>query len=180
MPRHEPRFPNKLLIFGVLFLILGLVMLLRGLGYIPQFRALWPLIFMVTGMALLHVVFVLKRGPESYVFLGMFFGLGGLFLFLMETVLTAVGLEHIWPVFMTIVGLSLGAYALKKHGYARVSLGVPSVTIIILSLMFLPFSLGLVQQSFKGFVGQWWPTLFILLGLVLLIVHVHRNRNGRR
>ncbi|WP_455381051.1 hypothetical protein, partial [Salinispira pacifica] len=81
MPRNRPRFPNKLLIFGVLFLLIGLVLLLRTLGYIPQLTALWPLIFFLCGMTLLYFTFVLRRGPESYVFVGMFLGLGGLFLF---------------------------------------------------------------------------------------------------
>jgi len=178
MPERPPRFPNKLLIFGILFLVLGLVMLLRSLGYIPQFRALWPLIFLLTGLTFLHVTLVLKRGPESYVFIGMFFTLGGLFLLLMNTVLTAVGVEHIWPVFMTIVGLSLGAFGLRKRGYARLSLAIPALTIILLSFVFLPFSLGLVQQSFRSFVGQWWPTLFVLLGVALLIVHASRRHRG--
>jgi len=180
MPRTTPRFPNKLLIFGVFFLVIGLVLLLRTLGYIPQLYALWPLIFFLCGILLLYVAFVLRRGRESYVFVGMFLSLGGLFLFLMMTVMTAVGLERIWPIFMTIVGLSLGAYGLVKRGYARLSMTIPAVTIIALSLVFLPFSLGLVQQSFRSFVGEWWPALFVLLGLVLIFVYAYRRRRSRR
>ncbi|HUX12282.1 MAG TPA: hypothetical protein VMW87_04600 [Spirochaetia bacterium] len=180
MPRSIPRFPNKLLVFGVLFLVIGFVLLLRTLGYVPQFTALWPLFFFGCGMAMLYMVFVLKRGAESYVFLGMFLGLGGLFLFLMTTVMNTVGLERIWPVFMTIAGMSLGAYGMVKKGYARLSMVIPGVTIIALSLVFMPFSLGYVKQSFRGFVGEWWPSLFLLLGVVLIFVYAYRRRRRQR
>ncbi|WP_455383724.1 LiaI-LiaF-like domain-containing protein, partial [Salinispira pacifica] len=106
--------------------------------------------------------------------------LGGLFLFLMMTVMTAVGLERIWPVFMSIVGLSLFAYGMVKRGYARLSMTIPGIAIIALSLVFLPFSLGLAHQSFRAFVGEWWPVLFVVLGLVLILIYALRRRRVRR
>ncbi len=179
MAKSRPRFPNKFLVFGVLFTLVGAVLLLRSLGFLPRLAALWPLLLIVSGMLLLYLVFVVKRGPESYVFLGLILGLGGVVLFLMNTVLTTVGMERIWPIFMTITGLSLFMYGMQKHGDARISLTIPGAAIVILSFVFLPFSLELMKQSFVRFVTEWWPILFIILGIVLIAIYVARDL-GRR
>lgn len=175
MPKSSPRFPNKFLVFGSLFILAGVVLLLRSFGFLPRLAALWPVVLILTGMTLLYLVIVLKRGPESYVFLGMILGLGGIVLFLMNTVLTTVGMERIWPIFMTVTGVSLFFYGMKKHGDARISLTVPGVSIVLLSFVFLPFSLEWMSQSFSAFVADWWPILFIVLGIVLIGIYVGRD-----
>jgi hypothetical protein len=174
----EPRFPNKFLIAGIAFCIVGAVLLLWTGGYLGGIVVLWPVVPLVAGLILLYVVFQ-KDGPEAYVFLGTLFLLVGILVLLLNTVMSEVTLERIWPLFMTITGLSLLAYARKKRGYARLSLTIPSIAIVVLSGIFLPFSLDLIQRNFIAFVGTWWPTLLIVLGLVLLITDLTRRRKSQ-
>lgn len=175
MPQKSPRFPNKFLVFGVLFVLAGFILMLRSFGFLPRLAALWPILLTLVGMALLYTVLVRRRGPESYVFLGMILALGGVVLFLMNTVLSAVSMERIWPIFMSVTGLSLFGYGMKKRGDARISLTIPGISIFLLSLVFLPFSLGFVAQSFNLFVAQWWPILLVLLGVVLIGIYIGRE-----
>ena len=169
------RVPNKLVLFGFGFIVLGSVLLLWTLGYLPAASALWPILVMFAGLWMLYAVFF-RGGRESYVFSGLFLALGGAVVLLMNTVLSRVAMSRIWPVFMAIAGLSLLGYGMKKQEpSARTVLIVPAWAIVLLSLIFLPFSLDVVSISFIRFVWIWWPVLFIAAGVVMLVAHVRRR-----
>jgi hypothetical protein len=168
------RVQNKLILFGFAFIVLGGVLLLWTLGYLPATSALWPVLLVLCGLWMLYTVFV-RNARESRVFSGLFMALGGSVLLMMNTVLSRVALERIWPVFMAITGFSLFGYALKKDRISRLPLVIPAWAIIVLSLLFFPFSLGIVNVSFIRFVTLWWPVLFIVLGLALVLLHTRRH-----
>ena len=82
----------------------------------------------------------------------------------------------IWPVFMAITGLSLIPYALKRRRRHRIDLLISSIFIVLLSLMFLPFSLKRTSITFFQFVLKWWPLLLIIAGLSLIISLIIRKK----
>lgn len=169
------RFPNKFLVWSILFILLGFVLLLWTLGAVPQISALWPLLPLIGGLVFLYQG-LLRGGNDNYVLVGMVLALGGLFILLSNTVLTAVALVRTWPVFMAIAGVSLFVYARRVSGESRLTLSVPAVALVVLAAIFLPFSLDLLDASFDSVVAAWWPLLFVLFGVVLLVVHLtHRN-----
>ena len=172
-----PRFPNKILFIGILLILLGTVLLLWTSGLLVGVVSLWPVVPIAIGVYLIYIVFR-RNARESYVFLGMILLLGGIAFLLLNTILTAVALSRIWPVFMSIVGVSLYGYGLKKRGTKRLSLVVPAAAIFLLSLLFLPFSLDIAEQEFVQFVSVWWPTLFLVLGLVLIVLDIWRRRRS--
>lgn len=165
-----------MLIFGFLFVLTGVVMLLHTTGFLTAYGALWPVLPLVIGLGTLYVGFA-HEGQDGYVFLGMFLSLGGAVFLLMNTVLSAVALSRIWPLFMTVAGVSLFVYGhTKKDPASRASLQIPASTIVILSVVFLSFSMDLVETDFYRFVWNWWPVLFVVLGVSLIIVHFGRRR----
>jgi uncharacterized membrane protein HdeD (DUF308 family) len=107
----------------------------------------------------------------------MMLALAGLFVLLSNTVLTAVALVRTWPVFMAIAGVSLFVYARRAAGESRLTLSVPAVALVVLAAIFLPFSLDLLDVSFESVVAAWWPVLFVLFGVVLLIVHLTQRND---
>ncbi|MFP4374011.1 MAG: LiaI-LiaF-like domain-containing protein [Spirochaetaceae bacterium] len=169
-----PRYPNKFLFSSVVFVLVGVILLLWNLGLIPRLESLWPLLLIIAGVALLYEGFV-RRRRDAYVFIGMFALLLGLFFLLAETVLSPVAVSTIWPVFMTITGLSLVVYGVRRPWGSRMSFTVPGVAITVISFVFLLFSLDIVEGSFSRIVALYWPALLILVGLVLLGVHVTRR-----
>lgn len=179
MENRARRFPNKLLIIGVLLLLVGGLLLLWTFGYLRHLSALWPVVFIVLGLFVLYEVLI--RGvAEVYAFPGMLMALGGLYFLLGNSFMPWHSLIRIWPVFMMIAGISIVPYALLKEGYARAVLLVPSIAIIVLSLIFLPFSLRIVSVRFVRFASDWWPLLVVLLGAVFLVAHfVRSKRRGR-
>jgi len=164
-----------MLIAGIYLIIIGGVLLLWNLGYLPFLGLLWPLPFMVAGILLLYQVFIKKKG-DWYIFPGMLFSLGGLFFLLLNTIMQRSSLIMIWPVFMAIMGLSLIPYALRRRRRHRIDLLISSIFIVLLSLMFLPFSLKRTSITFFQFVLKWWPLLLIIAGLSLIISLIIRRK----
>ena len=166
--------PNKLIVFGIALIVLGAILLLWTLGYLPGTSALWPVLVVLGGLWMLYAVFF-RNARESYIFAGLFLTLGGAVVLLMNTVLSRVALARIWPVFMAITGFSLLGYAMKKDRVSRLPLVIPAWAIVLLALVFFPFSLEIVDVSFISFVAVWWPVLFILVGALLLFLHARRR-----
>jgi len=171
----EPRFPNKLLFFGVLFILIGVLLQLWTTGYLPGFIDLWPVIFIILGFIAMYYVWV-QDASEHYIFIGMFFILGGSYFLLINTVLSEGGIEQYWPFFMAITGISIIPYAMRKQGRQRMALIIPGVSITLLGLIFLIFSLDLVEISFRKFVIIWWPAFIILFGVILLALYLYKQQ----
>ena len=167
------RYPNKFLVSSAVFVLVGVVLLLWNLGMIPRVESLWPVLLIIAGLWFLYEGF-LRRRRDAYVFIGMFALLLGVFLLLTATVLSPVTLSSIWPVFMTITGVSLFAYGGRRPWGSRMSFTVPGTAITLISLVFLLFSFGIVDRSFSRLVAVYWPVLLIVAGLVLLGVHFSR------
>ncbi len=178
MKGKQPRFPNKYVVIGVTTLILGLLLLLWTVGRLKQPVNLWPLSLLIAGLVLLYFR-AFRAGPDSYLFLGIATFLSGLLL-LITKIVVPLELTAIWPFFMTICGLALLAYGLRKRGYTRLSLAVPGVATLLLSFLFLPFSLEIAKRPFADVVAEWWPLILVVLGIALLVLHLVRERIDRQ
>jgi hypothetical protein len=165
---NKPRYPNKLLVWGVTVLLVGGVLLLWNLKYLPEPGEFWPVPVIFVGLVFLYMAWP-RGNSDRWIIPGMVLTLGGITFLLMNTVLRGQSLGRIWPVFMLVTGISLVPYGLRKRGSARTAVVVPGVFISCLSLLFIPFSLRQAGGSFMAFVQQWWPMILIIVGLVLII-----------
>jgi len=170
--KKEVRFQNKLLITGIAFILVGIVLLSWTLELFPEFFAwllsLWPIPLMAAGLILLYFVY-LKSKNDRLILPGMILLLTGIFFLLYNTIIPEKSLEKIWPAFMDIAGLSLLPYAFKKTYRVRIGLIISAITLIILSIIFFPFSLKLIGSDFIHFIIRWWPVVLILVGLILTL-----------
>lgn len=165
-----PRFPYKRLVLGILLIVSGCLLLLMSLGYLYTLRHLWPLPLIIIGLIFLFRC--VSDGIKGFYLIGgIFLTLLGIFFLLINTVFPPGSLKMIWPTFMFITGVSIlpfGIYS-KRPRRTKLALIIPAVAIICLSLLFLPFSLGLIQGSFISFALKWWPLLVIVSGLILVV-----------
>ena len=166
---------QKKLVFGTIFSLLGVLLLLGTTGNIPTYSALWPVFLIILGLLLLYFS-LFKGASERYILLGMVSTLIGVYILLSKTILSERDLRKLWPVFMTIAGVSFIPYGYKKRGNARIALLVPAWVMIALSLIFLLFSIGLSSTPFRAFISTWWPAVFIITGAVLFISTVRRKK----
>ncbi|MDR1933957.1 MAG: DUF5668 domain-containing protein [Spirochaetales bacterium] len=176
-------FPRKMLIAGLIFLVAGGALLLRTTGSLTANLSLWPTIPVLIGLFLLHRAYV-KNGADAHVFSGIFLILAGSFFLVLNTGGLESGFKQFWPLFMLFAGVSLFFFALKKKGAARIHMIVPAVAIILLSLLFLLFSLRIVSTSLRDFVVIWWPGILIFAGALLIILDLllehKQNRTAGR
>ncbi len=170
-----PRLPHKLLLLGTTLFIVGGSVLLGNLGEFSTVRALWPITFVVLGLFILYLVYI-QGVSERYIFPGMFCTLGGVFFLLLNTVISETDMARIWPIFMTIAGVSIVPYGYKKRGNKRIALLIPSFAIIGLSFLFLPFSLNIAGITFMKFVILFWPIVLMIMGVVLVVVNFMKNK----
>lgn len=173
MSAETPRFPNKYVVMGVFLVLAGGILLLWTAGLLVRFANLWSVAPLVAGLVLLYYR-VFRAGPDYYVFLGTSLVLSGL-LFLLTATALPVEMGRIWPLFLTIIGVALVAYGLRRSSPSRVTFTVPGIGMILLSGLFLPFSLELVSTDFAVFVRIWWPGLLVVAGLILVATHVGKR-----
>ena len=155
---------------GIALIVGGAALLLVTTGTVSIGALLLPMVVIVVGVVLLARAFM-PDGREGNVFAGTFLVLLGGFLLLRESALAAVEIGMIWPIFMTIGGLALVAYGLKKGPESRMNLVVPGIAIILLSVLFLLFSLDIITVSLATVVVRWWPVLFVGIGGLVLLGH---------
>ncbi len=180
--KTEPRFPNKLLIAGIVLILGGGVFLLWTLGLFPGFLnwlvALWPLPLLVGGLVMLYLVY-LKGRAHHLLLPGMILLLGGLFFLLYNTIIPDTSFERIWPAMMSIAGFALIPYAFKMKKRTRAGLLISAAFLIVLSVLFFPFSLKLIRTDFVQFTSRWWPVIIVITGAILVIsfaVNKHRKK----
>lgn len=165
------RYPNKMLILGIGLLVVGGLLLIWRLDRLSSPGALWPVAPMLVGILLLYLVFI-RGHTRMYVPPGIMLLLGGLFFLLHNTVIPAVELEKIWPIFMVVGGVSILPFSYKKSQSAKLAIIIPAAAIIGLAIIFLPFSLGVIEMDFTHFALRWWPTLLLLIGGILVISYL--------
>jgi hypothetical protein len=168
-----------MLIAGMLFLVAGGALLLRTTGFLTANFSLWPTALVLIGLFLLHRVYF-KNGADAHVFSGIFLILVGAFLLVLNTGVLESEFRQFWPLFMLFVGVSLFFFGLKKRGSARLRMTVPALSIALLSLVFLLFSLHIVSMSLRHFVVVWWPGILIFAGGLLIILDYMMERKERR
>ncbi len=176
MKKDSVRFPNKMLLGSIFFLMVGIGMLLVTTGVLPEYGDLWPILMTLTGVILLY--FVSFRDPKfGYLVPGVMLTMSGILLILHQVFFITVPIDRFWPLFMTFAGCALVAYSIKFQGNTRRVMLVPAVFITLLSLVFLPFSLGLVKKSFQEVVAAWWPLLLIVLSGAMFMEFLRRKKD---
>jgi O-antigen/teichoic acid export membrane protein len=137
----------------------------------PDLSRVWPAFLLAGGAVALASYFSGQQRDSSIVFAGTLLVLMGLFFFLVT-----MGSEDpdysvlltLWPVFIIMVGISFLAYWLSQ--------GRRDWEALFLALVGLVFgggclaaNLGLLSARATHELGNLWPVLLILVGLILLV-----------
>jgi hypothetical protein len=117
----------------------------------------------------------LNRRP-LYLFFATFFILTGLFLFLIAENIIKLPLTRCWPFLSIFSGLALLPSGARKHKKPKVVYIVPSVFFIVFGCTLFIFSYGIAPFSFKHFILNWWPLIFLMGGLVLVLLSAGGKR----
>lgn len=163
--------------WGLISLFFGLFLLLITQNVMGGFFTWWPLLILAGGLGSLYQAFWGSKKARFY-FHGTFLTTCGILLLVDFHLLKGFTLEHTWPLYFGLVGISLLVYSLRHSLIKRrVTFLIPGSAMIFFSLFFSLFSFNVVQTSFIAFVQGWWPLLFLASGLVLITIALSRSSN---
>jgi hypothetical protein len=116
-----------------------------------------------------------KDRKSRYLFWGLFLFLTGLLFLLINSGIIPYTIMQLWPLAGLFCGIALlcsGVYRRKRLG---VSYLVPSAVLIVLSLLFLLFSMHIISISFRQFAITWWPLCLVIPGIALVVLFFIRS-----
>ncbi|MDR1863006.1 MAG: hypothetical protein LBQ67_03700 [Treponema sp.] len=164
-------------IIGLLLMFLGAVFLLGSLEGSSRVSVMAAFLFVLFGAGC--AVFAIKLNKRStYLFAAAFFLMGGIFLFLQAIRIIPVSFSQAWPLLSVFSGLALVPAGWRKYGGFSSRFFVPSCAFVILGCVLLFFSFNLVPFSFSHFILEWWPLLFVLCGLILILISLGTKINS--
>jgi hypothetical protein len=156
-------------IFGLLLMVLGVAFLFGTLSQTSGMSVLFSFLIVVIGC--LCAVFAIKLNKRPlYLFFASFFLMAGFFLFLSALRIIPVSLSKVWPLLSVFSGLALLPAGWRRYNRFRSNFVVPACAFVILGCVLMVFSLEMVPFSFMQFILNWWPLLFVLAGILLVLL----------
>lgn len=150
-------------------MILGISFLLGFLEGISRISIFFAFLLVVSGAVLAMLALKLNK-RSAYLFFASLFMMAGFFLFLSALGIISLPFSRAWPLLSVFSGLSLLPMCWRRHGVLRKRYVVSSCAFVILGCVLLVFSLDVVPFSFRYFISNWWPLLFLLGGLTLVLI----------
>ncbi|MGI5172400.1 hypothetical protein H0R92_02180 [Treponema sp. OMZ 840] len=167
---------NILLAAGLLFIFGGILLLVHltsdiFLGmYILRF-----LLFSVSGGIALYLALTGTK-PAFFIFTGLFLSSCSLLFLITDARLLPYSLHEIWPLLVVLSGLFLFPAGYVRFRKLQAAYLVPGLTLTGLGFVFLCFSLDIIKISFADFARTWWPIIFIIFGLALVILFFYMQK----
>ena len=172
-----------------LVFIVGLSLMILGISFL-----LWSmegnsllfifLAFFLVVLGALCAVFAIRLNKKlSYLFFASFFMMTGIYLLLSVLGIISLPVFRAWPMLSIFSGLALLPVGWKRCGGFNTRYFVSSCAFIALGCILMVFSFRVVPFSFSQFIREWWPMLFILGGITLILMSLvagssHNNRSS--
>lgn len=163
-----------LLPLGIILILLGIAMLIR-IVFSVSFWSLWPFLLIVIGIAFVFLCIHINH-QSKFLFMGSFLILCGILMLVISSGFTDYNLKQFWPLFALFLGVALlltGKY--KKKRWGTFQFIIPAISLIILSFFFALFSFDIIKESLSEIVSIFWPILFVLAGLFMVVVFYEKQ-----
>lgn len=167
---------NAALALGLCFIVAGSLLLVFFMSGKRMFF-FRPIFFLVFGALLLYISFV-KTHKAKHIFLGSLFALTGILFLFADSKMIPYGLNELWPCIVINTAISLIPAGVFRYKKIHPVFFVPAVVIALMGIIFLLFSLDIITQSFSKVLSMWWPLLFVLSGIVLVILYFTNQKKN--
>jgi hypothetical protein len=164
----EIKKKHKLILaIGLLFISIGIIIqLVLSKEVTLTATTVCDFAIVFFGLVFLYFAFINKISMLKF-FLGLFFSFTGIFLLIVHAHFLSASIKKLWPLIVLFAGFSLIFSAILSKKRITVSLLIPSLFLIFLSVLFLIFSLDIVTKSLISVAINFLPWLLILSGFVL-------------
>ena len=161
---------SLLLGMGIACVLLGFILLVAlSVDVEYSFSAFRHLIWSALGGVFLFVAIV-KLQKKSLLFAGLFLLMTGILFFLIETKFIPYSLDALWPVVVIFGGISLFVSGVFVYKGIKTSQFIPSLSLILLGVFCLLFSLDVIDEPFLRLASRWWPIVLIAAGICLIVL----------
>lgn len=176
MKKPNDTFLNMMLVFGLLFIFAGFLFLVGFTGGNIGTAAfsVYPLLVCFAGFVFLYIYFGVSKTPFK-LFVGMSFVLNGLFCLLVSRGAFNMTMKEYWPVLVIVTGVSLFVAGRTKGRHLILPYDLPGAIFLFMGVIFLLFSLGIIQMSLAQMAVMSVPVILILTGVILVVLFCKRK-----
>lgn len=164
---------NTLLACGLLFVVVGLILLLAkfaGIRYLLFLSRAAILLF--SGAVILYFALTIIKKATS-VFIGTILSFVGVLFLFVDSEILSLEIKQIWPLIGVLSGISLIISGFYRYKRLLSVFFIPAMSLICMGAFFLLFSLDIISVPFCVFAATWWPLLFIIIGIGLLCIFAY-------
>lgn len=162
---------NLLLAAGLVLVIIGIFLCVHASTSAVKVFAMRPVILICFGAVFLFLALAFMQN-FVFIFFGLSFLLSGVLMLLLETKIIPLSLKELWPVLVIICGISLFPAGFYKMKRVRTVYLFPAITLVVLGVLFLMFSLRVIKISFSKFFSFALPLVVILFGSTLVFLYL--------
>lgn len=172
---------NLLLALGMLFVFGGFLLfiyaILNGHERVLKF---WPCLALMLGVLVTYLsVAVFYRSFPFFLGVGLTFNAG--FSVVVTSGLVSMGFTQLWPLFIIFTALALLLTCFYKHRDLRPKYYIPAIAMVLMSGLFLLFSLDVIKVPLRTFFVYFSPILLLLSGAACILffaiqTHLQKKR----
>ncbi|MBO7484908.1 MAG: hypothetical protein J6Y75_09840 [Spirochaetaceae bacterium] len=184
-PEKKPKmnltkFQKTILAAGFISILAGILQIVISFGDFQfTFHYLRSLFIIIFGAIFLYLGLIVIQKSWT-IFVGLLCILFGFLLFLIDSNILSFSLYQIWPFVVILSGLCLIPAGFYRYRRITTVFFVPSMVLIGMGFFFLLFSLDIIKISLREAAATWWPILFVLFGIGLIILFFYsQNTNNK-
>ena len=160
---------RAIFIIGIFLMILGTSFLFGFMEGTSRVSVFFSFMLVLSGAFCAFLAIKLNK-QSFYLFFASFFLMSGIFLFLSVLGVIPLSFSEGWPLLSVFTGLALLPVGWRRTGGISSRYFVSCCAFVILGFILLVFSLKMVPFSFRQFIYYWWPMIFLLGGLTLVLI----------
>ena len=145
---------NLLLAAGLLLIVLGLFLLVSVSTSATKVFSVRAIVMLALGTLGLFLALGITKN-DVLVFMGLFCLLSGIFILFVDVHIIPYTLRELWPIIVIEAGVSLFPAGLYRLSRMRSVYLFPAISLVVLGILLLPFSLHIKNLSFAQFIGKW-------------------------
>ncbi|MFI3256863.1 MAG: DUF5668 domain-containing protein [Spirochaetales bacterium] len=157
-------------IFGGACLLIAFFSRTTGMTYI-----IFPIVLLLVGVFVLYQSLTGKR-QTLFLFSGLLLNCTAFLFLLTGAEIIPYKMSEVWPIVVMLSGIILIVLRLIRNKSLSLSHTVAGLFLIGAGFVFMLFSLNIITISFVEFASKWWPTIFILFGLVLIALFIYMQK----
>ncbi len=175
MKKKSNKQNNIILAFGLFFIVAGILLL--SMLFIDDdtvISSFAPIYLFILGAVVIYFSLVVKHNT-FILFVGLNLFFSAAVIIFTNAKYVSLTLVQLWPIIAITSGVALFFCSFYNNRRMRAVYFIPAFVLICLGIVFLLFSLNVINVSFAKFISISWPVLLILSGAVMMGIYFYQK-----